>query len=158
MNEMLTTQQQQTLKTYIQSVQALNDLLTIGNMSGLAEELSADHSPAFVVWRDDMTPTISRKAITSGAQLGQLDNLTVGKRDALLYALEESMDCRVEPIRAAIDGLCGTQNTLKDALLAAMKRNATVIEKVFATGTGTTLSPASCVYVGGIGYVDLIGL
>jgi hypothetical protein len=156
---MLTEQQKSTLKMYIQSVPALNDLLVIGNMSGLADALSAEHAPAFVVWCDALSPPTARKAITSGAQLGQLDNLTVGKRDALLYALADSMDCRVEAIRAAVEGLCGTQNTLKDALIAAMKRPATVIEKVFATGgLGTTASPSSCTYVGGVGYVDLIGL
>lgn len=156
---MLTEQQKATLKTYIQSVPALNDLLVIGNMSGLADALSAEHAPAFVVWRDALSPTTARQAITSGAQLGQLDNLTVGKREALLYALADSVDCRVEAIRAAVEGLCGAQNQLKDALIAAMKRPATVIEKVFATGgLGTSASPSSCTYVGGVGYVDLIGL
>jgi hypothetical protein len=155
---MLTDPQKATLKSYIQSVPVLNDLYVIGNMGGLANALSVDHAPAFVVWRDALTPTLARQAIVSGAQLAQLDNLVPGKRDALLYAVAENMDCRVEPIRAAVDSLCGSQNELKAALIAAMKRSATVIEKVFATGTGTTLAPATMTYIGGIGYFDLVGL
>lgn len=155
---MLTTEQRATLLAYIQTVPALNDLYTIGNLSGLADALSAEHAPAFIVWRDALTPTIARQAIVSGAQLAQLDNLVPGKRDALLYAVADNMDCRVEAIRAAVNSLCGSQNELKAALVAAMKRNATVVEKVFATGAGTTLAPATLVYIGGISYSELIGL
>lgn len=46
-------------------------------------------------------------------------------------------------MRAAIDDLCGSQNTLKAALLAAEKRTCTVAEKVLSTGSGTNASPAT---------------
>jgi len=96
---------------------------------------------AFVVWRSLLTPEQARDAISGGDGLGQLDNLTAGKRDSLLWALSGDTHPTNTAQRTAIEGLCGTQNTLKAAILATQKRAATVAEQVFATGTGTSGAP-----------------
>ena len=67
-------------------------------------------------------------------------------------------DARDGFTEAAINDMCGGQNTLKAALLAGAKRNATVLEKVFSTGTGSSVSPATPAIVGAIGWTDLIGI
>lgn len=119
----------------------------------IAKAYNLPASPAFVVWRSTLTPDLSRTAIVAGAV--QLDNLTAGKRDALLYLAQGSLDCRKTEVRPAIDDLCGSQNTLKASLLAAEKRNATRAEKLFATGTGSDAAPATTTFEGTLTYQDV---
>lgn len=98
---------------------------------------------AFVVWRSLLTPEQAREAISGGDGLAQLDNLTVGKRDSLLWALGGETHPTNTAQRTAIEGLCGTQNTLKAAILAAQKRFATRAEAIYVTGTGTNAVPGT---------------
>ena len=119
----------------------------------IAAALNLPASPDFIVWRSSLTPELSRSAIINGAV--QLDNLTVGKRDALLYMAQGTLDCRIAAVRTALDDLCGTQNTLKASLLAAEKRKASVVEKILATGTGSDVSPGVTTFEGTISYQDV---
>ena len=107
---------------------------------------------AFVVWRTAMSTQLSRSAIILGAT--QLDALTVGKRDSLLWLCSETLNPSDANVRAAIDDLCGTQTTLKAALQSAQKRTATRAEQALATGTGTTASPGTLTYEGMLSYGD----
>ena len=116
----------------------------------IAAALNLPAAPDFIVWRSALAPDLSRAAIIGGA--AQLDNLTVGKRDALLYMAGGNLDCRIAGVRSAIDDLCGTQNTLKASLIAAQKRKATVVEKILATGTGSDAAPAVTTFEGNISY------
>lgn len=95
----------------------------------------------FVVWRSSLTPEQAREAITGGDGLAQLDNLTAGKRDSLIWAFSSTTNPSNAAQRAAIEGLCGTQNALKAAILAAQKRVATRAEVIYATGTGSNAVP-----------------
>lgn len=106
----------------------------------LADWLNADQ-PTFYVWRSRLEPRESRTAVVTGAT--QLDALTVGKRDSLLWLLSDTINPADANVRTAIDDLCGSQNTLKSAIQAALKRNATRAEKILSTGTGTSGSPAT---------------
>jgi hypothetical protein len=155
---MLTTAQAATVKAAILADGALAPL-TSGpgtDYAAIAAAMSADAAPAFVVWRSVFTPAQSRKAIVSA--ITQLDNLTVGKRDALLYMVADNINSTDAASRQALDDLCGTQNTLKAALLAAQKRNATRIEKVLATGTGSDAVPATATYEGGLSLGDVAAM
>lgn len=145
---MLTTEQIATLKalaladpTALALIQNVDDI-------GLAAWFNADTT--FVVWRTSMSTGLSRGAIITGAT--QLDALTAGKRDSLLWLCSETLNPTDPAVRAAIDDLCGTQNTLKAALVSAQKRNATRAEKALATGTGTTAVPGLLVYEGKLSY------
>ena len=100
-----------------------------------------------IVWRTSLTEKQFRAAILNG--VGQLDNLTVGKRDTLLWLGNQPLQMDAS-VRAAIDDLCGTQNVLKAALVAAEKRTATRAEKALATGTGSDASPATLGWEGTI--------
>src|SRR5574343_485887 len=96
---MLTTAQMQALKAAIVADPAL---LAIAQGAGtdyqaVANALNTAASPALVVWRTAVGPEERRGAITAGAI--QLDNLTVGKRDALLYVCQGTLDCRVQTNR-----------------------------------------------------------
>ena len=118
-----------------------------------ARELNVVANPAFVVWDDRLTPEKFEAAVIIGAT--QLDGLTSGKRDELFFIGKGVRNCNDTNVRAAIDDACGSANTLKNALIAAEKRNALLIEKIFATGTGTTVSPATLVWAGTVNYQDV---
>lgn len=110
---------------------------------------------AFVVWRSLLTPEQARDAIAGGDGLAQLDNLTAGKRDSLLWALSGDTHPTNTAQRTAIEGLCGTQNTLKAAILAAQKRFATRAEAIYATGTGTNAVPGTLGWEGQLSANDV---
>jgi hypothetical protein len=141
---MLTTTQLATLKSAIIVDPTAGPIRAAGDTFSLLQWCNEDSTK--VVWRTLMTPAMSRIAIINGAT--QLDSLTIGKRDSLLWLCELDLNPTLPAVRAAIDDLCGTQTTLKNALQAAQKRVATRAESLFATGTGTTVSPADLVFEG----------
>lgn len=110
--------------------------------NGQDNELAAWYNvgTGYIVWRGILTSEVMEAAIVSGAI--QLDNLTVGKRDTLLWLASRDVD-NTASLRTALDDLCGTQATLKAAVVAAEKRQATRAEQALATGSGTTLSPST---------------
>ena len=128
--------------------------ITSGNDTGLAEWFNAPTN--HIVWRSVLTPDQARAAIIQGA--AQLDALTASKRDSLLWWVNRSHDARLATTQAAMADLCGSQNTLKNALLDGAKRNASVLEKIFATGTGTTAAPGTSPVMGAISWSELLGL
>jgi hypothetical protein len=140
----LTSAQLATLKAAIIADPTAGPIRTAGDSVSLLAWCNGDS--AKVVWRTVMSPAMSRIAIINGAT--QLDALTVGKRDSLLWLCELDLNPTLPAVRAAIDDLCGSQNTLKSALQAAQKRLASMAEAVFAIGTGTTQSPADIVFEG----------
>jgi hypothetical protein len=133
--------------------QAVIDALDIRNDVLLAELYNAPTT--YVVWRSTLTPEEARDAIAGGGGLAQLDNLTAGKRDSLLWVFSGNTEPANAAQRDAIENLCGTQNTLKAAILAAQKRFATKAERVFATGTGTDPSPGTLGWEGTLGHPDI---
>ena len=155
---MLTEAQRTTLVADILANQDTAAKYQIGDLSSLAELYNAAASPTFTVWRNSLTPEMAREAIAGGDGLAQLDNLTAGKRDSLLWVFAGTTQPAIAGQRAAIENLCGTQNALKAAILAAQKRTASRIEKLFATGTGSDASPAVMAVEGPIGYEIFIGL
>lgn len=133
----LTTDQITTLKAL-----ALADGVASTYFDGTKDQELADwfnQETATVVWRTSLSMQQFRAAIING--VAQLDNLTVGKRDTLLWLGNQLLPMD-DSVRAAIDNLCGTQNTLKAALTTAQKRFASRAEKALATGTGSDASPA----------------
>lgn len=106
----------------------------------------------YIVWRSVLTPEMTRTAIIEGAT--QLDALTVGKRDSLFWLCTGNLNPSMPTVRAAIDDLCGMQNTLKTSIQAAEKRAATRAEKVLSSGSGTTASPSTMTFEGLLSYAD----
>lgn len=135
---MLTTSQLSTLKAVALADPTAAQYIANGNDNELAEWFNQPQT--FVVWRSVLTPELARAAIIQGAT--QLDGLTVGKRDSLFYLVSGNLNVSEASVRAAIDDLCGGQNTLKAFLVAAQKRTTTRAEKALASGTGTDAVPA----------------
>ena len=147
----MTPAQTATLKAYI-----------LANLSQYASGVGTDYQAianalneptTFVVWQSNLTPELARQGILGGVT--QLDNLTVGKRDALLYLVSSTLDCRISSVRSAFDDLTGTQNTLKAALLVVQKRFAKLAEKLLAVGTGSDAAPAMTSFEGDVLLQDI---
>jgi len=151
---MLTPAQLQTLKAAIAADPVLSLLpKTPDGAFDVAAALNLDASPAFYVWRTQYTPEQMRAAILNG--ITQLDALTASKRDSLLWFSQGAVDCSKAVTQAAINDLCGSQATLKAAVLDGGKRPATRAEKIFATGTGTLATPAMLVFEGELSYPEV---
>lgn len=116
-----------------------------GDDQALADWLNTIQ-PSFWVFISVLSTDAARVAISKG--IAQLDNLTVGKRDSLLWFFSVSTTPPNPSVSQAIIDLCGSQNTLKNALLDALRRTATRAEKLLATGTGTNASPATMTFEG----------
>ncbi len=141
---MITSTQAATLKALAQADPTALGYMTNAQDAALAAWFNVPTT--FVVYRSQLPTDMSRMAILSGAS--QLDNLTVGKRDSLLWLCSESLNPNDPNVRQAIRDLCGTQNTLKNSLLASLKRFATRAEQALATGEGTDENPGTLVYEG----------
>ena len=152
----LTPGQLQTLKTDILADPVLSQWAATGRMAQeIADAYNLPATPAWTVWRTSVTAVEWRAAIIGWGGAAQLDALTASKRDSLLWAVSDVLNPSVAAIRAALDDFCGSQNTLKAAIVAAEKRTATRGEKLFSTGTGSTASPATMGYEGTLTYQDV---
>jgi hypothetical protein len=152
----MTPAQLATLKAAILADPVLDayPLTADGSYDMCAQVLNKEAIPTFVVWQDKLTPELFDLGLMNGAT--QIDGLTQGKRDELFMIGARTRDCNLTAVRAAIDDATGSANTLKNALVAVTKRNALRVEQIFATGTGTTNSPATLVVYGQINYNDVV--
>lgn len=156
----LTTEQKATLKA---DILAQPDALAIynnGDLSALAALYNLAASPEFVVWKSNVT----RREITqNGFAWTRLDNLSVGLArvwDAL-FADTGAMNPSKDNVRAGIEEVWkGTAPDLavRAAVYVHCKRPASRVEKLFATGTGSTAVPGFLVYEGPMNFGELIGL
>lgn len=147
----MTPQQLTALKTAAIADPEASGYISVADDQALADWFNADQ-PTFYVWRSTLSPDKSRTAIVKGVT--QLDALTVGKRDSLLWLISENVNPSEAAVRAAVEDLCGAQNTLKGALQAEFKRTATRVETILASGTGTFAAPAKLTYEGFISAAD----
>ena len=121
----------------------------------IADELRKDAEPAFVVWRSSVTQD---EIMQNGFDWVRVDNLSVGKARIWEWLFDnQSATCNPSKInvRAGIDECWkGTAADLavRAAVYAHCKRNANVLEKLFATGAGTDATPATMTVEGGLSY------
>lgn len=146
--QQLTTPQMQTLRALAAADPTAAGYMAKADDIALAAWYNTPTS--YVIWHPDVTPDAWDNAMMQGVT--QMDGLTVGKRDTLFVVMGKMRDCRDANVRASIDDLTGTQNTLKAALVAACKRVATRAEQALSTGTGTTAAPGTAAWVGSLSY------
>lgn len=145
----LTEQQLTTVRDYIANTPALNAQPNNNTGNGeIANALNAVASPDWYVWLTTYTPELKAAAIDNG--ITQLDALTASKRDVLLWWANRSHDASKQATRDAMNDMCGSQNTLKAALVGGAKRKARLLEKVLGSGTGSLATPGLLGYEGTI--------
>lgn len=143
----LTSDQNATVKSYVDSTPALNAMRVAGNYDGVAGALNTLVSPAFIVY----------KAAVATAEIGLTVNylavaaMTTANLDRvqMFYTMNpESFDPNRSDIRTymadTFSGALGGQGqATRDALEALYRRSATDFERILSSGTGTTVSPAT---------------
>lgn len=152
----LTQAQLITLKADIYADSTLAAWAATGRMAQeISDAYNLQAATAHIVWRTAVEPDEWRAAIMYGGGGVQFDGLAASKRECLIWAFSGVINPSRQEIRVAIDDWCGTQNTLKAAIAAAEKRTATRAEKLFSTGTGSDVAPATMGYEGALAYQDI---
>ena len=118
---------------------AFVELRTAGAVGAMADFYNEPST--FYVWRSNYSADQIATAIDKG--ITQLDALTGSKRDSLLWWASRPHDMRGANAQAAVNDLCGSQNTLKAAVTDGGKRVITKGERLFSTGTGTLAAPGA---------------
>lgn len=156
---MLTTEQQATLKAFVEADQTLSQIPhSYDGAYAIADLLQGIASPDFIVWRTSVTQD---EIMQNGFDWVRVDNLSVGKARIWewMFANESKSFNPAKPnVRAGIDEVWkGTAADLavRAAVYVHCKRPANLLEKLFATGTGTDASPATMSIEGSIGYNDV---
>lgn len=118
--------------------------------SAIAAVYNTEAAPAYVIWRNNVTRNELQQLDTF--DWTQVDNLTVGKFRIwdTMFMRGESNVMAFDPSKANVRAgiaACWVGNAslvaVQTAVLNACKINATRAQKLFATGTGTTLSPGT---------------
>ena len=156
---MLTTEQKATLKAFVEADQTLNLIpKTYDGAYALAEALKANASPDFIVWRSSVSQD---EIMQNGFDWTQVDNTTVGKARIWEWMFNNEQRA-INPsklnVRSGIDeSWKGTAAMLavRAAVYVHCKRKANILEKLFATGTGTDASPATMVIEGYLSYPEV---
>ena len=159
----LTTAQKATLKTYIEANPAW--MAYPHNSDGafqIARELQDESSPAFVVWRTDvLEDEITGDTSAEGTTWDWVEfiGLTVGEQGGYARMFRDGViDASKPNVRQGfIDIFGGPSGADQRAHMAAIsKRNANLIEELFAVGTGSTASPATMEVEGSVGYREIL--
>lgn len=156
----LTPAQKTTLKADILANSDANTIYENGDLSALASLYNLAASPEFVVWK---TKVMRQEILQNGFDWTRLDNLSVGLArvwDSMFFDTG-SLNPSKANVRAGIEEVWkGTAADLavRAAVYVHCKRPSTRIERLFATGTGSTAVPGLLVYEGPLGFGDLIGL
>lgn len=151
---MLTVEQMQILKAYIDSIPEWAALPN--NTDGayeIAQYLNVQATPTFVVWK---TVVSVDEIMRNGMDWARVDNLSVGKARIWDWLGRlGSFDASKINVRAGIDAAWGgtaPDLAVRAAVYVHCKRPALLVEKVLATGTGTEASPATMGFEGNISY------
>lgn len=152
----LTPAQNTTLKNYINADPVLSQVPRTGDGDWyIAEQLNLPTAD-FVVWKTNVNPD---EIMRNGMDWTRVDNLTVGKARIWDWLTKlGTFDASRINIRAGIDATwVGTAADLavRAVVYTHCKRKANVVEKLFATGTGTDASPATMVFEGSLYYTDV---
>jgi hypothetical protein len=154
---MLTLQQKQTLKTFINTVPAWAALPNNEDTADfISKELDKLASPAFTVWKSSVPIEQVGDAINANELVG-LTSLNVQRLQAISDYSGGNINPSKADRRSAFDQVFSAAGgaITRPALLLLWKRLATVGEKLFATGTGSDAVPATLVVEGLIDRYDV---
>ena len=153
----LTPAQQTTLKADILADPAFADVPLSGDGAwAIAIEYNKTATLPFYVWRTNVP---ADEIMRNGMDWTQVDNLSVGKARIWDWMTRLNVLNASKPnIRAGVDACwIGTTPMLavRTAIYLHFNRAATRFEKLFATGTGTTVTPALMTLEGNVSYQDV---
>lgn len=160
----LSPAQQATLKAAILADPVLAPL-TSGpgtDFNSIMLAMNAAASPAFVVWRTSVTRAEFQD--DDAFDWTVVDNLSTGSKFRIwewMFGTTGSINPSKAKIRAGI-AACWVGNAalvvVQNAIIARCKRNATRIEKLLATGTGSDATPAVLSFEGSVSVGEIAEL
>ena len=153
----LTTAQKQTIAAYIASKPEWAVMPKNSDTAYfIAQELNKDDVVPYIVWRTNVDPN---EIMRNGLDWTRVDNLSVGKARIWDWMTSlGSLNPSKANIRAGIDATwVGTAADLavRAVVYTHCKRQATVVEKLLATGLGTDASPSIMGYESPISYQEV---
>jgi len=147
----LTPAQNATLKTSVEADPAFNGLPQ--NSDGafaVAAAYNLTASPQFVVWRTNVPVS---DIVNNGFTWTAVDALTNGKARIWEWMKESGS---INPSRVNVrQGLQDAFGATQPNIMPHLKRDATRVEALLATGTGTTGSPGTMTFEGNLSYQDV---
>jgi len=156
----LSTQQLTALKT---AINAVPEWAALPNIADTAYDISAaldvPSNPAVIVWRSSVSQD---EIMQNGFDWTRVDNLTVGKARIWEWVFNNSsrtFNPSKLNVRAGIDSVwVGTAADLavRAAVYIHCKRTATKAEAIFASGSGTDVSPSTMGFEGKLSYTDVM--
>lgn len=159
---MLTTAQKATIKTDIANNSDLNvNPNTEPGNQNIAALYNAASSPDFWVWRSSVTEDEIVGQLSQDATLFSWTTFigrSQGERDGWMRLFRSGkVNPSLSNVQAAIaDIFSGAGGaTQRTHILTCFRRKATRLEKLFATGTGSTAAPATLVFEGTVSIQDL---
>lgn len=154
----LTTAQLQTLKADILADQALaSKPMTSAGALEIVAAYKLAASPSWVVWKSSLS---RKESQADGFDWTQCDNLTTGQARIWEWIFDSSgvMNPSEPGVRSGISE-CWKGTSAKVAVatfvLGKCKRDANRAEKLFSSGSGTTLSPATMGFEGSLSSDDV---
>ena len=151
---MLTNTQLQILANDILLDPVLSSLpLTPDGAFAIAEAYNQEATPAFSVWR---TSVGVDEIMNNGFVWTAVDSLTNGKARIWEWMTRlGTINPSKANIRQGLQDAFGAGSAMSTAIAPHLKRNASRIERLFATGTGTTQSPGTLTFEGRVTYQDI---
>jgi hypothetical protein len=155
----MTPEQLSTLRADILATPELLTLYNAGDRAGLADAYNAPASPAFFVYktalsRHDILTGTSADGTTFTWTGGAYITRSQGERDAFreMFNSTGTVNPAIVSIQSAFNDIfSGTGGATNRAHITAMSRRAASrVEKLFATGVGTTQNPATLGFEGDV--------
>jgi len=125
------------------------------NAQAVADWYNLPAAPAFTVWRTD----VSKDEVNGAVDWTEVVALATNPLLAFQLLKDQSkVNASQASIRAAFGAIfpAATKPNSNAGLLAVARRSATNAEKLFATGTGTTGSPATMGFEGALTAQDVL--
>lgn len=151
----LTPQQIAVLGTYIANTPALSALPNTQDGAYSIAVMLNQPDPSFVVWR---TYVAIDEIMNNGFAWDRVDNATVGQARIWDWMRQNgSINPSKQNVRDGIDAAWpGAANAAqRTGIYSHCKRNPTIAEKLFATGTGTDVTPGLLVFEGSVSYPEV---
>ena len=160
---MFTTEQQAAIKADILANPDLDAFPnTVDGAFGIRDLYAVEAVPLFWVWKTQLHEhEITGESSPDGTlwDWSAYISRSVGERDGWVRMFNTSLTINpsLPNVRQGIGDIFsgGTGTDQRAHLLAIARRNANRLEALLATGTGSTVSPATMTFVGAAGYQDI---
>lgn len=119
----------------------------------IAEAYNLPASPAYVVWRTNVP---AQEIMSNGFVWTAVDGLTAGKARIWDWMTRYGSINPSKPnVRQGLQDCFGAASAMVTGILPHLKRNASRVERLFATGTGSDAAPGTLTFEGTLSYQDV---